>query len=518
MRNSSRFGIALLALGTVAVSAASAAELPLSLREAVDRALQRNEALAIERESAGAARAAVRAARGAYDPRLQIIGAWSEANVPVNAAPAGPNRSDAAPETRSREGTVSLAQTLPTGGELGVRASGGRTRTESPFAALSPAWGSSAGLELRQPLLRDLTIDPVRLSSRVAAANHRGADALFRRTLSETVAAVSQAYWGLVAARRGVEVRTEALRLADEQLEETGHRVASGLSPQTELAQPRAERERRHSELLGAREAASRAQNTLKLLILADEDEAAWSASLVPTDSVSVDGDSPEASAALERAFRTRPELTAFEAFLDRREVESRFARDRRWPRLDAVVSYDRFGLAGRAHPAGSGGTLAPGLAGDFGDALGQLGDGDYEAARFALVLELPVFQRTARAEAEAAGSRERQAGAELTRARKTVRAEVLDATAALETARQRIAATRAGREAAEIQLAAEEDRFENGLSTNFLVLTRQNDLSRARLDEISALTDFGRARTELARATGTLAEEYAPGRSAAER
>ena len=60
----------------------------------------------------------------------------------------------------------------------------------------------------------------------------------------------------------------------------------------------------------------------------------------------------------------------------------------------------------------------------------------------------------------------------------------------------------------AEIQLSSERDRYATGLSTNFLVLTRQNDLSRARLDEISARTDYETARTELARATGTLIQQ----------
>src|SRR5262249_57621320 len=92
---------------------------------------------------------------------------------------------------------------------------------------------------------------------------------------------------------------------------------------------------------------------------------------------------------------------------------------------------------------------------------------------------------------------------------RKAIRVEVLDAAAALETAEQRVAAARAAREAAEGQLAAEKDRYENGLSINFLVLTRQNDLSRARLDEISALTDYRTAPTQMPRADGTLLDEH---------
>ena len=44
--------------------------------------------------------------------------------------------------------------------------------------------------------------------------------------------------------------------------------------------------------------------------------------------------------------------------------------------------------------------------------------------------------------------------------------------------------------------------------TTSFFVLTRQNDLTNARVTETSALTDYRKAATELARATGVLLEE----------
>jgi len=101
-----------------------------------------------------------------------------------------------------------------------------------------------------------------------------------------------------------------------------------------------------------------------------------------------------------------------------------------------------------------------------------------------------------------------RRAEAEAAAVRRQIRAEVLDAAARLDTATARIDAARAAREAAEVQLDAERQRFAVGLSTNFLVLTRQNDLARARLDEIAAATDRRAARIELGRATGALLEE----------
>jgi len=503
----------MLVLGTLlalnlAGATGHAAERPLTLNEAIDLALQKNEGLMSEREGLAAARVAVNGASGAYDPLLEIDGGWSRSNEPANSASSGATADKIAPETKSAEGGVAIHQLLPTGGALSLRARGARDKTDGVFARLSPAYSTKAGVELRQPLLRDRGIDAARLSVRVAKADRRQADASLRRTLTEMVAAVEQAYWALTAARQGEVVREEAVRLAEEQLGETRTRAQSGAVPETELAQPRAELERRRSDLLASRESVARAENTLKLLILADTDEDLWSAQIAPADSAAAAVTPVDAAGSLQRALSARPELVAAQAAVDHRHAETSFARNGVWPALDAVASYYRFGLAGSRNPAGPSDPLPVNLDGDLSRSIETLGDGDFDAARVALVLSLPIRNRAARADAAIARHVERQAENDLVRARKLIRAEVLDAASALETAGQRIESTRAGREAAEVQLSAERDRYSTGLSTNFLVLTRQNDLSRARLDEISALTDYRMARAEMARATGSLIDE----------
>jgi len=485
----------------------AAAEQPLTLHDAIRMALRRNENLVIARESVTAASAGLSGARGAYDPLLELSGGWSRSTEPINSAFSGAPAGRLAPEIEATEAGGSIRQLLPTGGTVALRANGTRQTNDGVSALLSPAFGTRMGVELRQPLLRDLAVDDARLGVRVARAGRNAAIASLRSSVSATVAAVEKAYWVLVAARQGVAVREDAVRLATQQLEETATRVESGAAPGTELSQPKAELERRRGELLGERERQARAQSTLKLLILDDADQAQWLEPLLPTDSVAVISGPVDRAGAMELALAGRPELDEARAALDRRRAEFARARSGVWPALDAVVSYDRFGLAGTRNPSAPAGSIPPELSGDLGRSLRTLRDGDLDATRVALVLGLPITNRSARAAVVAARSTERQAEAALASVRKTICAEVLDAAAALETAGQRVAAARAGREAAEIQLAAEQDRYATGLSTNFLVLTRQNDLSRARLDEISARTDYETARTELSRATGTLIE-----------
>ena len=489
-----------------------AADRPIRLEEALRLALAHDEAIVIQREALAAADAAVSGAAGAYDPRLEVEAGWRESNPPVNSSFSGAPAGRLAPTTESSEGSVTLEQLLPTGATLGLRALGNRATTDGRFEPLSPAYGTQLGVELRQPLLRNRAIDPARLGIRVAASDRAGASAELERQLAATVAEVERAYWTLVAARREVEVRAEAVRLAEEQLSETEARIETGSVPETEVAQPRAELERRRGELFASREAATRAESSLKLLVLGDDEPERWAERLVPEEGLDVETRPVDLGAAMARALAERPELARSAAAVERRRVESALARDAVRPALDAVVSYDRYGLAGDANPAaeslGGPAELPAELRGGLGDSADLLRDGEFDDTRVALVFSLPLGNRAARAGAAIAGSAERQAEADLARLRKSIRAEVIDAGAALETAGQRIEAARSARAAAEVQLEAERLRYGSGLSTNFLVLTRQNDLSRARLDEIAAQTDYRRAATELARVTGNLLAE----------
>ena len=61
---------------------------------------------------------------------------------------------------------------------------------------------------------------------------------------------------------------------------------------------------------------------------------------------------------------------------------------------------------------------------------------------------------------------------------------------------------------AAETQLSAEKERFGVGLTTNFFVLTRQNELAASQVTETAALTDYRKAMTDYARAVGTLLDD----------
>jgi outer membrane protein TolC len=147
-------------------------------------------------------------------------------------------------------------------------------------------------------------------------------------------------------------------------------------------------------------------------------------------------------------------------------------------------------------------------LGGALGTSYHSLFNQTFPDATLGVTVNVPLGNRAAKGDYGTALAQQRQTNLQLAQQRDRIAVDVMDAATALETARSRIQAARAGLDAANTQLRAEQERFNAGTSTNFLVLTRQNDLEQAQLTEISALTEYRRALTEFSRSTGMLLTE----------
>jgi outer membrane protein TolC len=497
-----------------AVPAAPAA-VPLALADATARALARNNEIALERESFHIADASVLRADGSYDPTFRLDARYRNHTDPANSLLSGAPAGEISPSAEGYWGAAGVGALLPTGGTVNVSAYGARDLTNNFLVLLSPGYTTSLGIDFRQPLLQNLSIDPARRAIRIAALDRERGTASLRKTVSDVVAVVERAYWNLVAARGDVVVREASMRLAAEQREDTKSRIDVGTLPESDIAQPIAEYERRRGDLYASQENMRRAELALKLLILNDETDPLWNQTLEPVDKAETPIVRVDLAAALAAAETRRPELADARALVAQSDVDVAFTKDRLKPQLDLVAGYARRGLAGGLNPnapatgfLGSPVVVPDALDGSFGRSLGTIAEGRFPDASVGLALTVPVFNRTAKGDVAIAKARKSQAEILLARDKQRVAVDVRNAVLTLDTAAQRIDAAKAGRSAAETQLAAEKERYGVGLSTNFFVLTRQNDLASAVLAEIAALTDYRKALTDYARAAGTLLDE----------
>jgi outer membrane protein TolC len=81
---------------------------------------------------------------------------------------------------------------------------------------------------------------------------------------------------------------------------------------------------------------------------------------------------------------------------------------------------------------------------------------------------------------------------------------EIRNAVRNLQTTYKQVQAFRSARDLAEKKLAAEQEKLRVGLSTNYVVLQYQRDLSTARVSELQAIINYNLAQAGLERSMGT--------------
>ena len=492
-----------------------AAAQTLTLQDAIASALAKNRDIVVERESVAQSREGIARAEAAFDPVVRGDTRYRYQKLPAISVLSGAPAGELAPTGSGISSAASFSQLFNSGASLTAATTVSRDVSNNFFTLISPAWFTSLGVELRQPLLQGRAIDPARRAVRVSRAGVDRSEASLRRVVAETVAAVEQAYWNVVAARRDVSIRESTLALADRQREDAKVRVEAQVAPESDLAQFTAEIERRRGDLFASREAAARAELQLKALILDSADAPQWNTTLALEDLPAPSTAPVDLETALKDAAE-RPELADADARQALQAIELDAARDRLKPQLDLVGGYTARGVAGGRHEDA---LPFPGLPFEFPEELHGVPwaprSNRSRCTRFpdvaaGIVLTIPLGHRAAHADIATAESATRQIAAARERIRIQIAVEVRNAAAALETAGQRIEAARAARAAAEIQLRAEEDRLSAGATTPFFVLTRQNELAAAEVADAAATAAYRRALTELARARGTLLRDRA--------
>jgi len=242
--------------------------------------------------------------------------------------------------------------------------------------------------------------------------------------------------------------------------------------------------------------------------------------------------------AAVRTGLEKRPELKAVRLMTEANEVQASLARDKRKPQVNLVAGYSTAGLAGTINtapnpfeglnaplnarvdqlsllaglpPLPGGGFVGPPerFLGGYGRALSNLGGGSFYTLQGGIQLEWNPRNRTADAELAQTAIAERRLKLQMRQAEQGVEVEVRNALQALDSASARIEAAQSSERAAQEKLESEIRLFQTGESTNFLVLTRQNEFLDSRLRAVIAVLEYNRAVARLEQATGLTMEAH---------
>jgi outer membrane protein TolC len=483
----------------------------ISLKEALEEAIANNLDAQIQKDDNEIASLQAKILRGNYAPKVGIESYYQNENLPVtsifSAGPGGKLRNE------YWVADPFISGITPFGTKYELRLQNTRQTTNSFFQLLSPQYTSILKLSVTQPLLKNFWTNGVRRDIKVAKLNKNVSDAEFNLALQNLAYNTEVAYWDFVLANKTVFINQEAVQLAQEQLKRTTRLGEIGESPKIDAVSAQAELDRRLEELEIAREKFFRAENNLKLYIANGLQSPYWNKALLPSQTlVKADNLLPAPAEALKLALEKRPEFKRIDQQLKIKGVQRTYLINQGLPQVDLVAEALTQGIAGtpRATQFNFGGTtsVAPRFIGGYRDNFENLTSGDFNTIKLGLNMSWPVSPGTTKKVLKQADLERHQLELELAKYEQQVSADVYNSLNAIKTSEQRIAAAESGLKAALRQFEGEAQRFKIGLSTNFLVLTRQNDLSQAKLRLINAISDFNKAVSELQKSTGTILEE----------
>jgi outer membrane protein len=412
--------------------------------------------------------------------------------------------------TNTVNGNVAYSQGFSPGTQVNVDFDNTRFNSNATHYIYDPTYASSLGITVTQPLLRGFGMALNRRYIRIAKNGQRIARMVFQQQAIDTVAGVARLYTDLVSLNEDVRVKQEALRLAQRLYEDNKNKVDQGSQAPIEMTRAQAQVAASEQALISS-QGLVRQQELIVMTAITRSglaNPALREAHIIPTDSVSTPGQefAQPMDQLIAEALKNRPDLNQAGIQVENSQISLKGSLNALRPELDLVGVAQNGGFSGTlnstAAPFGSG-TLAD--AGAYGADLGQIFHANNPTYSIGVQLTLPLRNRVAQADAVRDELQVRQAQVRRQQLEDQVRLEVADAQVALQQARAAYEAAVETRVLQEQSVKVEQQKFDVGLSTNYLVIEYQSYLAQAQSTEVAAKGAYAKAKIALERALGTI-------------
>ncbi len=494
--------VSTLLLAGAAGAQANEKTLTLSLSDCIVRTLQNNLGVAIDVLGPQVTGASLDRAEEKFYPTLTL--GWN--NRETNSASYSFLDARETSRSKSYDYSAQVSEALPFGGTLSATLQNSKTDTTQSFQTINPRYGSTLRFTFNQPLLRNFGYGLSRREILIGRNNLNISETQLEQNLVNTLYSVEEAYWNLVYSIENLKVREQSLELAKDLLEKNKRSVEIGTMAPMDVLSAQAEVATREADILLAEAQVRNNEDRIKALINMPAEEERELAAIIPADKPSFEARKINLDEALAIAMQNRPDLRVSRIGLLNQDLNVSYARNQLLPGLNLNASYSSPGVSGdqivyEGNPIF--GIIKDRIPGGLSDAIKDAFNFKYRNWSLGLTLDIPVSNILSRANYIQAKLNMEQAVLGLKEQEQQAFVEIKAAVRAVETNYKRIQAYRLARELAEQKLAAEEEKFKVGQSTNYVVLTYQRDLTNARTTEVNAIITFNVSQAALDRALG---------------
>jgi outer membrane protein len=472
---------------------------PLTLEDAVRRAVDNNLEMAVERLNPQTFDLTLAGLRATYHPiATSRYGRNDNLNAPTNLLNQGVFNNSIMTYNAGITKNFEWG-----GGSLVTSFNNAQRVSADPNSNFNPQFSNSYSVNFTQPLLRGFKIDLTRQQIQTQQINRSNAELNLSARTTNTLAAVRSAYWDYVFSIQAVDVARQSLALASKLLSDNKVRVEVGTMAPMDVVQAEAEEATRQQALTTATATMRTAELALKRLIVSGTSDPLWAQRIDPIDRPDFQAESIDVESAVRAALQQRTDLQIARNQLAANNVLLKSFNDQKLPEVDANVIYGATGIGGTQYMFSGTGfdrVKTGEIPGGYADALRTLGNRDYPNWTAQLLISYPIGGNQAAAQAARQRILLQQNQAQIRAAELTVATEVTNAALQVTNATEALATARVARDLSQRRLDAETSRFEVGMSNNYQVVQAQRDLREAQNSELRALLNYQKSLVEFDR------------------
>ncbi len=457
-----------------------------------------------------------------YDPTISGILQWQHATQPqASQLVTGTTALVQGINTQQ----LQISQGFATGTTYSFGYSEQRLSSNNYNNAYNPFRTGSFSLTVRQNLLQGFGRALNNRNIVIAKNSREQADLNFKQQVITTVTSIVDLYWDLVSFIDDVKSKQQSLAYNEKLYSDNKKQVEIGTLAPIEIVRAEAAVASSQQDLILSQTRVLQQETTLKNALSRTGVESATlaEAHIIPTDRIRIPDVEPVQpyQDLVAQALSARPELAQSRIGLTNSKINAKGSRSELLPVLQAFATVANNGLAGPANslPNPNGQTTTTGdltsgtpisvravnpyFLGGFGNLFGQLFSRNFPDYSAGLQLNIPLRNRTARADYTIDQLTVRQNELSLQRQENQIRVEVRNALIGLQQARSGYQAAVKARILQEQTLDAEQKKLSLGASTIFNVILVQRDLATAQTAEVTAAGTYQKAVVEMDRSTG---------------
>jgi len=430
------------------------------------------------------------AARAVFDPVFGAEATYRDSTTQSTSALTG------APVGTSKQAQLgaSIGKRTVDGTQFTASWDSGRSRTNSSFATLNPAYTAGLTFEARRSLTqmrgRDLNLAALRQLEHQAAAARCNVHA----TINDVMYDVFSAFLTIKLNDENLAIQLQSLRQVEELVDITQKRMEVGRAVEAQLIQDQSQLAKQREELIVARAAREQAFDQLLRLISPepeDRPDPARLAAVLDLPRRLVPASSLDDVSAQARC--KRPEVLQLLCQMRSQDLAVRLARDGVKPTFDVVAS-----------------AAVQGIDGAFPDAHSNAVSLDYPVYTVGLQYSIPLGLRASKSRLRKAQLDREELDLRLLDLEATIELEVRQALRDLASSIERVTAARKTVDFAERSYENEKLLYRQGRTTPYEVNQYRISLDEARLRLTQAKLDYLRALASLRKAEGTLPDVFA--------